>query len=149
MSTAGVPASVLARSPPCLPPPRRQARLLERLSAAWEARRGVSGLGQRVDAFRSLRAKVEASVLPLATSVDGRRFSFQAGVNGLALRLGGYAMLEGDGEGSLAQVRSLALTEVDLGETGHAAEQADDLDLRTRLRIRIARGEGVLLDRGA
>ena len=50
-----------------------------------------------VEAFRSLRAELEASVLPLATSLDGRRFSFQAGVNGLALRLGGYAMLEGDG----------------------------------------------------
>jgi uncharacterized protein len=102
-----------------------------------------------VDAFRSLRAQAEASVLPLSTSVDGRRFSFQAGVNGLALRLGGYTMLEGDGEAALGQVHSLALTEVDLGEIGHAAERSDDVDLRTRLRIRIARGEGVLLDRGA
>jgi hypothetical protein len=45
----------------------------------------VSGLAQRADTFRALRAEVEASILPLATSVDGRRFSFQAGVNGLAL----------------------------------------------------------------
>jgi DNA helicase HerA-like ATPase len=63
--------------------------------------------------------------------------------------LGGYAMLEGDGEGSLAQVRSLALAEVDLGEVTLAAEQAGGVDVRTRLPIRIARGEGVLLDRGA
>ena len=102
-----------------------------------------------MDTFRALRAQAEASVLPFATSVDGHRFTFQAGVNGLALRLGGYAMLEGDGEASLAQVRSLALAEVDLGEVALAAEDADGVDVRTRLPIRIARGEGVLLDRGA
>jgi DNA helicase HerA-like ATPase len=109
----------------------------------------VSGLAHRADTFRALRAEVEASILPLATSVDGRRFSFQAGLNGLALRLGGYAVLEGDGERSLAQVRSLAAAEVDLGEVAFAAEHADEVDVRTRLPIRIARGDGVLLDRGA
>jgi hypothetical protein len=36
----------------------------------------VSGLAQRADTFRALRAEVEASILPLATSVDGCRFSF-------------------------------------------------------------------------
>jgi DNA helicase HerA-like ATPase len=108
----------------------------------------VSGLAQRADTFRALRAELEASILPLATSVDGRRFSFQARLNGLALRLGGYAMLEGDGVRSLAQVRSLAAAEVDLGEVAFAAEQADEVDVRTRLPIRIARGEGVLLDGG-
>ena len=101
-----------------------------------------------MDTFRALRAQAEASVLPFATSIDGHRFSFQAGVNGLALRLGGYAMIEGDGAGSLAQVRSLHLAEVDLGEVGLGAKQADDFDVRARLPIRIARGEGVLLDRG-
>jgi uncharacterized protein len=101
----------------------------------------------RIEAFRSLRAELEASVLPLATSLDGRRFSFQAGVNGLALRLGGYAMLEGDGQTALGQVRSLGLAEVDVGEMGLAVE-GEDIDLRTRLPIRLARGEGVILDRG-
>jgi DNA helicase HerA-like ATPase len=109
----------------------------------------MSGLQQRVDTFRALRAELEAGVLPLATSLDGRRFSFQAPVNGLALRLGGYAMLEGDGESSLAQVRSLALAEADLGQIGHAAERAGEVDLHTRLQIRLARGDGALLDRGA
>ena len=108
----------------------------------------MSRLTQRADTFRALRAEIEASVLPLATSVDGRRFSFQAGLNGLALRLGGYVMLEGEGESSLAQVRSLAAVEVDLGEVALAAEGAEEVDVRTRLPIRIARGEGVLLDRG-
>jgi hypothetical protein len=108
----------------------------------------VSGVAHRADTFRALRAEVEASILPLATSVDGRRFAFQAGLNGLALRLGGYAVLEGDGERSLAQVRSLAAAEVDLGEVAFAAQQDGEVDVRTRLPIRIARGEGVLLDRG-
>ena len=105
----------------------------------------MSGLAQQVDAFRAVRAEIEESILPLATSVDGRRFTFQARVNGLALRLGGYVMLEGDGEASLGQVRSLALAEVDLGEIALSGEH----DVRTHVPIRIARGEGVLLDRGA
>lgn len=108
----------------------------------------MSDLAHRVDSFRALRAKIEAGVLPFASSVDGHRFSFQAGVNGLALRLGGYAMIEGDGAATLAQVRSLQLAEVDLGEVGLGAKQADDFDVSARLPIRIARGEGVLLERG-
>jgi DNA helicase HerA-like ATPase len=100
----------------------------------------------RIDAFRSMRAQAEASVLPLATSLDGRRFSFQAGIDGLALRLGGYVVLEGDGGAKLGQVRSLVVAEVDLGEVGLPG--ADDADVRTRLRIRLARGDGVILDRG-
>jgi hypothetical protein len=32
----------------------------------------VSGVAHRADTFRTLRAEVEASILPLATSVDGR-----------------------------------------------------------------------------
>jgi len=76
----------------------------------------VSDLAHRMDSFRALRAEIEAGVLPFASSVDGHRFSFQAGVNGLALRLGGYAMIEGDGAATLAQVRSLQLAEVDLGD---------------------------------
>ena len=102
----------------------------------------------QVDAFRSLRAEIEASVLPLATSLDGRRFSFQASVNGLALRVGGYVMLEGEGETALGQVQSLGLAEVDVGEMGVATE-GDGIDIRARLPIRLARGEGVILDRGA
>jgi uncharacterized protein len=103
---------------------------------------------QRLETFRSLRAEIEASILPLASSIDGRRFSFQSSVEGLALRVGGYTMLEGDGGGVLGQVRSLALVEVDVAEGGLAGDGSDDIDVRTRLPIRVARGEGVLLDRG-
>jgi hypothetical protein len=93
----------------------------------------VSGLAHRADSFRALRAEIEASVLPLATSVDWRRFSFQAGRTGLALRLGGYVMLEGEGESSLAQVRSLAAVEVDLGKVALAAGQDAEADIGSRV----------------
>jgi uncharacterized protein len=103
-------------------------------------------LGGRIDAFRALRAEAEASILPLATSLDGRRFSFQAAIEGLDLRLGGYVMLVGDGRAALGQVRSLGLAAADVGEVGLPGD--DDTDVRTRLMIRLARGEGVILDHG-
>jgi DNA helicase HerA-like ATPase len=56
-------------------------------------------------------------------------------------------MLERDAQTALGQVRSLALAEMDLGEMGVAVD-SEDFDLRARLPVRLARGEGVLLDRG-
>ena len=106
----------------------------------------TSSLEGRVDAFRSMREQAESSILPLATSLDGRRFSFQAGIAGLDLRLGGYVVLEGDGGSTLGQVRSLGLVEADAGEVGLPG--GGDADVRTRLKIRLAQGEGVILDRG-
>jgi uncharacterized protein len=108
----------------------------------------MAGVTQRLDAYRSLRSEIEASILPLATSVDGRRFSFQAAIEGLRLRLGGYVVLEG-GEGApLGQVRSLEVAEVDIGQVGLPPEDPDGGDLQARLPIRLARGEGVILDSG-
>ena len=80
----------------------------------------------RVDAFRSMRAQAEASVLPLATSLDGRRFSFQARIEGLELKLGGYVMLEGAGRAALGQVRTLAVAEADVGDIGLAGDDEAD-----------------------
>jgi uncharacterized protein len=101
----------------------------------------------RIHAYRTLRAEAEASILPLATSLDGRRFSFQARIEGLELALGGYVMIEGGGAARLGQVRTLAVAEQELGEVGLAGEDA--ADVRTRLIIRMARGSGVILDRDA
>jgi uncharacterized protein len=42
-----------------------------------------SGLARQLESFRETRRDLEASILPLATSVDGRRFSFQASLHGL------------------------------------------------------------------
>ena len=72
-----------------------------------------SGLGPQLENFRQARRELEASVLPLATSVDGRRFSFQASLYGLQLQVGGYVMLEGDGPPRLGQVITLELDRLD------------------------------------
>jgi len=40
-------------------------------------------LAAQLASFREARRELEASLLPLATSVDGRRFSFQASLYGL------------------------------------------------------------------
>jgi len=104
---------------------------------------------QRLEAYRSLRSQIEASILPLATSVDGRRFRFQSSIEGLALRLGGYVALEGDGDAPLGQLRSLEAAEVDMGQVGLPPGEGDDAAGQARLPIRLARGEGVVLETGA
>ena len=53
-----------------------------------------SALGSQLESFREARRDIEASVLPLATSVDGRRFTFQASLHGLKLQAGGYVVLD-------------------------------------------------------
>ena len=108
---------------------------------------GTTSLADRLDTFRSTRAQAEASILPLATSLDGRRFTFQARIEGLSLRLGGYVVIEGDGGAKLGQVRSLGVAEADVGELALPGDDA--ADVRTRLMIRLARGDGVILERGA
>jgi DNA helicase HerA-like ATPase len=88
--------------------------------------------------YRSLREDVERDILPLATSLDGRRFTFQASLYDLRLEVGGYAALELEGRTLLGQVTELEI------------ERADGPDLsvgdeRARVVIRLARGTGVVL----
>jgi hypothetical protein len=71
-----------------------------------------SGIGAQLETFREMRRTLEASVLPLATSVDGRRFSYQASLYDLELRIGGYVVLEGDGIARLGQVLTLELDQL-------------------------------------
>jgi uncharacterized protein len=105
-----------------------------------------SGLGQQIDSFRQARQEMEESVLPLATSVDGRRFTFQASLHGLELRSGAYAMLDDGGTPRLGQVLSVELhqqlgAELTLPAAGHGGPEA-----RTEVPIRYARGEGLIVD---
>ena len=44
--------------------------------------------------YRDVREQIEAAILPLATSVDGRRFNYQASLHGLELEAGGYVTIE-------------------------------------------------------
>ncbi|MGH2713939.1 MAG: hypothetical protein ACRDM7_08655 [Thermoleophilaceae bacterium] len=57
-----------------------------------------------LEEYRGLREALEASILPLATSVDGRRFEYQASLHGLDLEAGGYVALDAGGEVRLGQV---------------------------------------------
>jgi hypothetical protein len=106
-----------------------------------------SGLDAHVGQFRDVRRQLEDAILPLATSVDGRRFSFQAPLRGLDLQPGGYAAIEEDGAIRLGQVLDVDVAHMDGPEVGREiGEAADAFDLRSRTILRLARGSGVVLD---
>ncbi len=88
-----------------------------------------------------MRRVIERGVLPLASSVDGIRFEFQASLNDLALQVGGYVVLETGGSGRLGQVLALGIARVDAAEVDPAAT--------TAFHIRAAQGDGVVLDHEA
>jgi DNA helicase HerA-like ATPase len=97
---------------------------------------GVTDHVAELQEYRGLREEIETSILPLATSVDGRRFQFQASLHGLELEAGGYVALEGGGEARLGQLLSLGLEQRETGA----------LDRPGRILIRVAQGEGAVLD---
>ncbi|HEY6593091.1 MAG TPA: ATP-binding protein [Asanoa sp.] len=109
--------------------------------------REAPDLDGQLGRFRAVRHTLESSVLPLATSIDGRRFHFQASLYGLPFRLGGYCVVvDGDGRARLGQILSLTIesrggAELDLPPRDGLSEV-----MRTEVTIRVARGEGVLLD---
>ena len=92
-----------------------------------------------LEGYRGLREALEASILPLATSVDGRRFEYQASLHGLELEAGGYVALDADGRTRLGQLLSLEMHQQETGA----------LDRPGHILIRVARGEGVLLAGGS
>ena len=102
-------------------------------------------LAAQLASFRKARGELEASVLPLATSVDGRRFSFQASLYDLQLQVGSYVVLDDGDRTRLGQVITLELdrlsTELMLPSPGD-----DVVGNRTQVLIRYARGEGVILE---
>jgi DNA helicase HerA-like ATPase len=76
----------------------------------------------------------EADVAPLATSLDGRRFSFQASLEGLELAPGSYVVVEDENGSRVGQVVSLELARGAPAGVG--------------VPIRHAAGEGRLLEAG-
>ena len=94
---------------------------------------------ERVAAHRSLRERLERSILALATSVDGVAFEFQASLHGLRMRRGGYVVLESEGNSRLAQVTDVA------AESRTAA--TDGLDGGgSSVLVHMACGHGIVLD---
>src|SRR5215216_682661 len=85
--------------------------------------------------YRDVREQLERSLLPLATSVDGRRFEFQTSLHALELEAGGYVAIENSADTRLGQLLSLELGTGDA--TGPGLPQ---------VRIRFGRGEGAVLD---
>jgi DNA helicase HerA-like ATPase len=105
----------------------------------------ASDIEHRLQAFRAVREAIETSILPLATSVDGRTFTFQASLHGLELQAGGYVVLD-DARGSrLGQVLSLELAVEEAAALEQLAASAGEPTTRSRVLARLARGSGTLL----
>ena len=62
---------------------------------------------ESLERHRAVRRQLEEEILPLATSVDGRRFSYQASLHGLEVQPGSYVVLEQGSERRLGQVVTL------------------------------------------
>lgn len=89
--------------------------------------------------YRHVREEIERNILPLATSVDGRSFTVQASLYDLALRRGGYVVLEHDGHSRLGQVTDLdAQSDVAAGE-GLVGPSSTVV-------VRLAQGGGIVLE---
>ena len=96
-----------------------------------------------LDRYRGIRRRLEEEILPLSTSVDGRRFSFQSSLHGLELQAGSYVALEQGSDRRLGQVVTLEVAErpgVELGSTDE-----DAIAHRSQVVIRCAVGEGRIL----
>ena len=91
-----------------------------------------------LEEYRDLREALERAILPLATSVDGRRFECQVSLHELELEAGGYVAIDADGEIHLGQVLALRMEQ----------QQAGAPDRPGTVSIRLARGEGALLEGG-
>jgi hypothetical protein len=103
-------------------------------------------LQERVEQFRALRAQLERMVLPLAHSLDGRRFEWQAPLHGASLRVGGYVVLrDAGGDERLGQILDARLVEEAAGELGVAAAGGNGSTLRSTVSLRLVRGHGAVL----
>ena len=106
-----------------------------------EARVDVSAATEE---YRSLRAELERAIRPLATSLDGRRFTLQASPDDLAFQAGGYVSLAGDPP-ALGQVTRLELATEEGADVAFAAPDGSSGAVRASVRLRVVRGDGVLL----
>ncbi len=94
------------------------------------------GLVEQMATYRSTRDQIERSILPLATSVDGYSFEFQASLHHLAFRRGGYVLLEAEGQTRFGQIIDLSVD----------SDVANAVGAGPSVRIRLAKGSGMMLD---
>lgn len=97
---------------------------------------------ERMAAYRATRREVERGIEPLATSVDGLGFDFQASLHDLVLRRGGYVSLRAAGRTLLGQITDLRVDTEVATVNGPAGGGSS-------IRIRMARGSGIVLDAAA
>jgi hypothetical protein len=97
-------------------------------------------VAERLAAYRRTREQVERSILPLATSIDGVNFEFQSSLHRLALRRGGYVILESDGVNRLGQITDLD-SEVTISDS-----QSGEPRVNAPIAVRLARGAGMVLE---
>jgi hypothetical protein len=95
-------------------------------------------LATQMASYRATREHIERGTLPLATSVDGVTFEFQASLHGLTLERGCYVMLEGDDGDRLGQVTDIGIDTTRL--------EMSSQDGATSIVLRVARGSGLVLD---
>ena len=88
------------------------------------------------------RRELEAAVSSTASSVDGRRFTFQCSVHDLELQPGGYVSVDG----RLGQVHALDSAWVEGAELEAAV--TEEVQDASRTRIALVRGHGILLEDG-
>jgi uncharacterized protein len=98
----------------------------------------------RLEEYRAMRRELEHAILPIGTSIDGRSFTFQCSLHGLALQVGGYVTIETGRGRALGQVLELAAKAVDVAQVELARD--DDLSGRATMQIRLAQGAGALLE---
>ena len=106
-------------------------------------------LRSRLDRFRALQNSIEDVILALASSVDGRTFSFQAPFTTTSFFPGRYVTLERhDAPPLLAQVLTARVDRVRAGSVEGLELGGDDyasLQVTGEVSVRVLAGEGVIL----
>ena len=122
------------------------ALLAGQRAAATLAPMSAPGVQQGIERFRAVRRELEASVLPLASSLDGRRFTFQSSLHGLEVRLGGYVVVEHEGAARLGQVLALEPAQAEGAQLDLPGDDPSGPSMHSGVSVRYARGEGALLE---
>ncbi|HET8950761.1 MAG TPA: hypothetical protein VFN44_09630, partial [Solirubrobacteraceae bacterium] len=115
-------------------------------AAGIEQRDDANAIARGLERFRAVRRSLEEAVLPLATSLDGRRFTFQASLHGLELQLGGYVVIEQGERREFGQVLDLSLEHASGTELDLPSDDPGSLGLKTGVTLRLARGEGAVIE---
>ena len=117
-------------------------KLVSTVTYSAPRRQGLGGCdpNSAPRAMSETRGELEAAVAATASSVDGRHFTFQCSLHGLAVESGGYVSI---GEGVLGQVHTVDQDWVEGAEP--AAAVPAEVGSASNVRIALARGRGVLL----